>query len=223
MHYYQHHIGDHARSVAHLTDDEDLAYRRLKDWQAENELPIPIDIKWIARRIRRTEECVQTVLEDFFTLREDGWIEKNLWQIIEEYQAIGKKKSEGGKRGAAAKSAKKAAKEGWNGDEESTAAGRVCKLLREQCRVQSTNPADPRLLQAIADGATDDDFLLSGHDAVAKGKPWGWLLGAVNGRLRDAKMAANGSGALVSKNALKRQSADPEMEMWANGQTGGVE
>ena len=210
MHWYPHHIGDHARAVAHLTDDEDLAYRRLKDWQVENERPIPLDIKWIARRIRRTEECVQTVLDDFFTMREDGWIEKNIWGIIEEYQEVGRKKSEGGKRGAAAKAAKKAGivakKEGGNEPEEQkkpTDAGRICKMLREQCKMQATSPSDPRLQQAIHAGATDDDFLAAGYDAVSQGKPWGWFLGAVNGRLRDAKMVAKGGGAAHAKNAPK--------------------
>ena len=84
-----------------------------------------------------------------------------------------------------------------------TRAGRICKILREQCRMQSTSPSDPRLQQAIDAGATDDDFLAAGHEAVSKGMPLGWFLGAVNGRLRDAKMVAKGGGAAYVKNTPK--------------------
>jgi len=219
MHWYPHHIGDHARAVAHLTDDEDLAYRRLKDWQAENELPIPLDVKWIARRIRRSEECVQSVLEDFFTMREDGWIEKNVWEMVEKYKEEGRKKSEGGKKGAAARVAKKAVVEQPQPTKQDDApvtqvaptdAGRICRLLREQCRMQGVSPSHPKLIEAINLGATDDAFVDAGHDAVANGKPFGYVLGTVIGRLRDAANAANGVGAASTKNAPKDRKTEAQ-------------
>lgn len=219
MHWYPHHIGDHARAVAHLTDDEDLAYRRLKDWQAENELPIPLDVKWIARRIRRSEECVQSVLDDFFTVREDGWIEKNVWEMVEKYREEGRKKSEGGRKGAAARAAKKAVVEQpqpqKHGDVQTTQvaptrAGQVCRMLREQCRMQGVSPSHPKLIEAINLGATDEAFIEAGHDAVANGKPFGYVLGTVIGRLRDASSVVNGVGATGAKNAPKARKTEAQ-------------
>lgn len=76
--------------------------------------------------------------------------------------------------------------------------------------MQSTSPSHHKLLDAIADGATDDDFLEAGHEAVASGKPFGYAMGAVIGRLRDAKQVANGDGATSLKNAPKPRKTEAQ-------------
>jgi uncharacterized protein YdaU (DUF1376 family) len=48
MHYYQFNIGDYQSHTAHLTDMEDLAYRRLLDWYYLHELSIPLDLTEVA-------------------------------------------------------------------------------------------------------------------------------------------------------------------------------
>jgi uncharacterized protein YdaU (DUF1376 family) len=75
MHYYQFNIGDYQSHTAHLSEIEDLAYRRLLDWYYLHESPIPDDIPEIARQIRmRTHtESIAIVLREFFELTKKGW------------------------------------------------------------------------------------------------------------------------------------------------------
>ena len=76
MHYYQFNIGDYMRDTAHLDEMEDLAYRRMLDLYYLRESPLPDDTKEIAKLIRmRTHcECIANVLQEFFVLGENGWI-----------------------------------------------------------------------------------------------------------------------------------------------------
>lgn len=77
MNYYEHHIGDYDQATAHLTACEDGIYGRLIRWYMASEQPLPSDIKAIQRRVRahskEERDAVQTVLGEFFELREDGW------------------------------------------------------------------------------------------------------------------------------------------------------
>lgn len=72
MNYYQFHIGDYVSHTAHLTDAEDLAYRRMLDLYYLSEEPF-IDPAFVARRVRSTVEIVTTILEEFFDRGSDGW------------------------------------------------------------------------------------------------------------------------------------------------------
>lgn len=80
MNYYRHHIGDYLRDTAHLSMLEDAAYRRLLDLYYMREQPIPADPVAACRliRARGDDECsaVRAVLEEFFTLEDDGWHQK---------------------------------------------------------------------------------------------------------------------------------------------------
>ena len=84
MHYYQFHIGDYRSSTTHLTNEEDLCYRRLIDFYMDTEQPIPIETEWVARRIRIDIHVVNLVLKDFFIEGQNGWnhdiCDKNLEQ-----------------------------------------------------------------------------------------------------------------------------------------------
>jgi len=73
MKYYSFHIGDYAKKTGHLTESEDLAYRRLLDYYYDNELPIQNDPKAVARLIRMGDktEIVASVLSEFFYLGDD--------------------------------------------------------------------------------------------------------------------------------------------------------
>ena len=75
MHYYQFNIGDYKSHTEHLSEMEDLAYRRLLDWYYLHESPIPRDIAETARQIRmRTHtECIATVLQEYFEETDSGW------------------------------------------------------------------------------------------------------------------------------------------------------
>lgn len=76
MHYFQFNIGDYQSHTAHLTEIEDLAYRRLLDWYYLHESPIPLNIDEISRQIRMRShsDCIASVLNEYFSHTEDGWI-----------------------------------------------------------------------------------------------------------------------------------------------------
>lgn len=86
MYYYQFHIGDYMSHTQHLTPMQDLAYRRLLDRVYLTEKPIPADTEKAARVIGLSahKEDVQAVLEDFFVLSVDGWINTRASKEMEE-------------------------------------------------------------------------------------------------------------------------------------------
>lgn len=77
MNYYEHHIGDFAEATAHLSFVEDAAYSRLIRKYYAQEKPLPVDIKAVQRlvaaRSKDEREAVESVLHEFFELRDDGW------------------------------------------------------------------------------------------------------------------------------------------------------
>jgi uncharacterized protein YdaU (DUF1376 family) len=76
MHYYQFNIGDYKSHTEHLTEMEDLTYRRLLDWYYLHESPIPLDELEVARQIRMRShsDCIAVVLREYFERTDDGWI-----------------------------------------------------------------------------------------------------------------------------------------------------
>jgi uncharacterized protein YdaU (DUF1376 family) len=97
MHYFQFNIGDYRAATAHLSNEEDLAYRRLLDMYYDTEQKIPLDTQWVARRLRVGAEVVEAVLVDMFEKQEDGWFHARCEEIIKQYKDF----AEAGKRGAA--------------------------------------------------------------------------------------------------------------------------
>lgn len=77
MNYYEHHIGDYAEATAHLNFTEDAAYSRLIRKYYASEKPLPAELKTVQRlvgaRTKEEREAVSTVLDEFFTLQDDGW------------------------------------------------------------------------------------------------------------------------------------------------------
>jgi uncharacterized protein YdaU (DUF1376 family) len=65
MNYYPFHIGDYISHTSHLSDLEDLAYRRMIDLYYQTEEPFS-DIAWVARKVKSTPEIVKILLEEFF-------------------------------------------------------------------------------------------------------------------------------------------------------------
>ena len=103
MHYYQFHIGDYRSATAHLTNEQDLAYRRLLDMYYDTESPIPNDPQNIARKLRVSIEDLHVALTDFFTPTDDGWTHHRCEKEVASYR----KMSDGGRKGAAKR---------WHGD-----------------------------------------------------------------------------------------------------------
>jgi uncharacterized protein YdaU (DUF1376 family) len=69
----------------HLSEIEDLTYRRLLDWYYLHESSIPLDLNEVSRQIRmRTHsDCIATVLQEFFERTPDGWIHHRANKEIE--------------------------------------------------------------------------------------------------------------------------------------------
>jgi uncharacterized protein YdaU (DUF1376 family) len=99
MHYYQFNIGDYRAATAHLSNDEDLAYRRLLDMYYDTEKQIPLDTQWVARRLRLDHDVVITVLQDMFNLTETGWYHGRCELVIEQYHAMAEKNRANGRLG----------------------------------------------------------------------------------------------------------------------------
>jgi uncharacterized protein YdaU (DUF1376 family) len=101
MHYYQFHIGDYRAATAHLTNEEDLAYRRLLDMLYDTEQPIPNDLQWVARRIRLEASVIRDVLNDMFSKNENGtWFSPRADAEIAAFKGKQEQASKAGKASA---------------------------------------------------------------------------------------------------------------------------
>lgn len=103
MNYYKRHIGDYAAATRHLTMLEHGAYTLLLDTYYTTEAPLPADLKAAARKAgaRSKEEvaAVETVLPEFFTLTDRGWIQQRCDAEIEAYHAKAETNRVVGKKG----------------------------------------------------------------------------------------------------------------------------
>lgn len=99
MHYYQFSIGDYRAATAHLSNEEDLAYRRLLDMYYDTENKISLDTQWVARRIRIEPDVVHTVLNDMFVKQDDGWFHARCDDLIKQYHAMAEKNRANGRLG----------------------------------------------------------------------------------------------------------------------------
>ena len=97
---YNHHIGDFRTSTGHLTDLEELAYRRLLEVYYSTESPIPLDLDQVARKVRSTPEIIAQLMKDFFTQEPDGYHNKRCDIEIELYRQRCEKNSKAGKASA---------------------------------------------------------------------------------------------------------------------------
>ena len=99
MHYYQFNIGDYQSHTSHLSDIEDLVYRRLLDWTYLHEKPIPLNIDEVARNIRmRTHsESIAIVLREFFICMDYGWISERVLKEVAKAGDKSRKASESAK------------------------------------------------------------------------------------------------------------------------------
>ena len=106
MNYYPHHIGDYKAATVHLSNEEDLTYRRLLEMYYDSERPIPLETQWVSRRLRVDTQTVEGVLSDFFFRQEDGWHHARCDKEIAEYHRLKVKNRENGKKGGRPKAAR---------------------------------------------------------------------------------------------------------------------
>ena len=99
MHYYRFFINDYRSATSHLSNEEDLAYRRLLDMYYDTESPIPTETEWVSRRLRLGCQVVSAVLADFFVLEADGWHHPVCDAVIADYHAMKETNQVNGRRG----------------------------------------------------------------------------------------------------------------------------
>lgn len=96
MNFYPFHIGDYISHTHFLTDQEDLAYRRMMDLYYLNEQPFcdPADV---AKKVKSEISIVENLLKQYFELKDDGcWHNKRADLEIAKYQIF----KDSGKKGA---------------------------------------------------------------------------------------------------------------------------
>jgi len=144
MNYYQHHIGDYLVEAAHLSFVEDAAYSRLIRLYYGREQPFPADVVKVIRlsgaRSKAEKAAVQTVLQEFFLLQEDGWHNQRLDEDIERYQ-----KSHSSKKAAAD------ARWGYGKNSEENAASAVTGEAKKTA-ADARRYADKQAIEAVRNG-----------------------------------------------------------------------
>jgi uncharacterized protein YdaU (DUF1376 family) len=84
--WYKFHLGDYITHTTHLSDAEDLAYRRLLDLYYMSESPIPLDTTLVARKIRLDLDITESVLSEFFEITDEGYQNTRCDAEIAKYQ-----------------------------------------------------------------------------------------------------------------------------------------
>ena len=87
MNYYPFHIGDYISHTSHLSDLEDLAYRRMIDLYYQTEEPFK-DVVWVARKVKSNIEIVKVLLDEFFEFSTEDltWRNKRADEEITKYR-----------------------------------------------------------------------------------------------------------------------------------------
>jgi uncharacterized protein YdaU (DUF1376 family) len=99
MIWYKFHIGDYLTHTVHLSDAEDLAYRRLLDLYYMSEKEIPLDTESVARKIRLDLDITESVLGEFFEKTETGYFNYRCDAEIARYNKQVENNRQLGKRG----------------------------------------------------------------------------------------------------------------------------
>jgi uncharacterized protein YdaU (DUF1376 family) len=184
MHYYQFNIGDYQSHTAHLSDTEDLAYRRMLDWCYLHEKPLPLNTDEISRliRMRSHSESIAIVLREYFERREDGYIHLRVMQEIL-------------KVGIKSEKASESAKARWGKSKDANAlppqsdryATQDTEPNTQDTKHKTRKPKNPKDTVATPDGVTESvwqDFL-----SLRKTKRAAVTQTAVNGIEREARKA----------------------------------
>jgi uncharacterized protein YdaU (DUF1376 family) len=97
--WYKFHLGDYITHTTHLSDAEDLAYRRLLDLYYMSETEIPLNTELVARKIRLDLDITESVLGEFFEKTETGYFNHRCDAEIARYNKQVENNRSLGKRG----------------------------------------------------------------------------------------------------------------------------
>jgi uncharacterized protein YdaU (DUF1376 family) len=91
MNFYPHHIGDFNNATRHLTRVEQSVYRGAIELYYDTESVLTLDVTRLEKRLLcvtvEEKEALKTVLEEFFTLTNDGYEHERCSKEIAKYQA----------------------------------------------------------------------------------------------------------------------------------------
>lgn len=171
MNFFKHHLGDYAAATAHLSWDEDMAYTRLMRVYYQHEKPIPADKAQACRLARATtpvqKRAVETVLNEFFTLEDDGWHQKRCDEEIAAMQKKADQNREIGKLGGRPKKQKSEPTQNPDGFETET---QTVSRNNPSQKPEATSQ-NPEQKQQHNHGsqwrAADDDFPVERHVQVS--------------------------------------------------------
>lgn len=224
MNHYTFHAGDYLSATKHLSWEEDCAHRRLLDAYYTGGGPLPADLRAVYRLVMATtvsqREAVQVVLQEFFDRTDDGWLNRRADAEIalmrdrqQKQRDKAKKRWNGAEKPqpvAAGPAAHKQNAVAAQDDRdiqhtspaERASAASVAWALK-RAGLQRSNPDHPKLLELTGAGATKAHFLDAWADAKAKDSAdaFDYVLGVVEGRLRDAAMAAARVGKIAAESA----------------------
>ena len=112
MNHYPFHIGDFNNATRHLSRLERCIYRDCMDLYYDKESPLPADFERLARRLLVSAKdevaALKYVLDDFFTLEEDGYHSARCDGEIAKYHGFIDKQAKAGKASARARRNRKA-------------------------------------------------------------------------------------------------------------------
>jgi len=169
MNFYPFHIGDYISHTSHLSDLEDLAYRRMMDLYYQTEEPFK-DNWSVARKVKSSPDMVQTLLEEFFVQFDDGtWHNIRADKEIAKYQA----KADSARNANRIKSEK-------------------ISVLKSEPNHNVTKNQEPRTINHKPKITTPEgvsEFLFKDYLEVRKAKKAKWTETAYKGLQREAEKA----------------------------------
>jgi uncharacterized protein YdaU (DUF1376 family) len=103
MNYYERHIGDYIKDTAHLSLLEHGVYTRLLDVYYLREEGIPKDqaYRLVSAATKVEKSAVDSILAEFFQLKDGHWIQGRCQDVIAEYHAFVEKQRAAGKASGA--------------------------------------------------------------------------------------------------------------------------
>lgn len=101
MHYYKFNISDWHLATSHLTLEEEAIYFKLINFYYDTESAIPKETESVIRRLRlgSHSQIVQSILQEFFVLKDNGWHHERCDKVIYEYHNKAETNKKNGKSG----------------------------------------------------------------------------------------------------------------------------
>lgn len=87
MIWYKFHVGDYVNKTSHISDAEDLTYRRMLDLYYISEKPLSLNIETVAIQVQMDVDTVESVIDEFFVRADDGYHNYNCDNAIAKYTA----------------------------------------------------------------------------------------------------------------------------------------